>query len=104
MFAIRAARAFTGRPLIAKFERSYHGTHDGVMAGTAGVPEVDVAGSSSSCRGAIPTASRRRSAGREGELAAIIIEPVQGAGGVRAPEPGFLDGPAGVHGATRRAR
>ena len=40
MFAIRAARAFTGRPLIAKFERSYHGTHDGVMAGTAGVPEA----------------------------------------------------------------
>src|SRR3954447_8404660 len=38
MFAIRAARAYTGRPLIAKFERSYHGTHDGVMAGTPGVP------------------------------------------------------------------
>src|SRR3954454_5543561 len=38
MFAIRAARAYTGRPVIAKFERSYHGTHDGVMAGTAGVP------------------------------------------------------------------
>ena len=39
MFAIRAARAFTGRPLVAKFERSYHGTHDGVMAGTPGVPD-----------------------------------------------------------------
>ncbi len=33
MFAIRAARAFTGRPLIAKFDHSYHGTHDGVMTG-----------------------------------------------------------------------
>ena len=42
MFAIRAARAFTGRPLIAKFERSYHGTHDGVMAGTAGRARGDV--------------------------------------------------------------
>src|SRR6476620_12506480 len=40
MFAIRAARAFTGRPLVAKFERSYHGTHDGVMVGSAGVPEA----------------------------------------------------------------
>ena len=40
MFAIRAARAFTGRPLIARFDHSYHGTHDGVMIGTAGVPEV----------------------------------------------------------------
>jgi len=36
MFAIRAARAYTGRPLLAKFERSYHGTHDGVMTGTRG--------------------------------------------------------------------
>ena len=36
MFAIRAARAFTGRSLVAKFERSYHGTHDGVMVGSAG--------------------------------------------------------------------
>ena len=56
MFAIRAARAFTGRTLVAKFERSYHGTHDGVMAGTPGVPDA-MSGSSSSCRGAIPTAS-----------------------------------------------
>lgn len=89
MFAIRAARAFTGRPVIAKFERSYHGTHDGVMTGTPGVPAVmselvvelpwgDVAGVEAALRG------------RERDLAAIIIEPVQGAGGVRTPEPGFL--------------
>ena len=45
MFAIRAARAFTGRPLIAKFDRSYHGTHDGVMAGTPGVPARSTASS-----------------------------------------------------------
>ena len=38
MFAIRAARAFTGRSSIATFERSYHGTHDAVMDGVAGVP------------------------------------------------------------------
>ncbi len=28
MMAIQAARAFTGRPMIAKFEGSYHGTYD----------------------------------------------------------------------------
>ncbi|OGO51957.1 MAG: hypothetical protein A2Z32_12495 [Chloroflexi bacterium RBG_16_69_14] len=89
MFAIRAARAFTGRSLVAKFDHSYHGTHDGVMTGTAGVPEVmsglvvelpwgDADGVEAALRG------------READLAAIIIEPVQGAGGVRTPEPGFL--------------
>ena len=91
MFAIRAARAFTGRPLIAKFDHSYHGTHDLVMAGTPGVPDAigglivelpwgDLDGIEAGLRG------------REGELAAIIVEPVQGAGGVRAPDQGFLDG------------
>jgi glutamate-1-semialdehyde 2,1-aminomutase len=89
MFAIRAARAFTGRPLIARFDHAYHGTHDGVMVGTAGVPEV--------MRGLIvdlpwgdPDAIVAALRGREKDLAAIIIEPVQGAGGVRAPAPTFL--------------
>src|SRR5882672_5890594 len=89
MFAIRAARAFTGRSLIAKFVRSYHGTHDAVMAGTAGVPEamsgliVELPWGDGE---AVETALR----GRERDLAAIIIEPVQGAGGVRAASPEFL--------------
>ena len=89
MFAIRAARAFTGRPLIAKFDHSYHGTHDLVMAGTPGVPDaiggliVELPWGD---RDGIEAVLR----GREDQLAAIIVEPVQGAGGVRAPEPGFL--------------
>ncbi len=89
MFAIRAARAFTGRPLIAKFERSYHGTHDAVMAGTTGVPEA-MAGLIVELPWGDPEAVETALRGREAQLAAIIIEPVQGAGGVRAPEPGFL--------------
>jgi len=91
MFAIRAARAFTGRPLVAMFERAYHGTHDTAMAGTPGVPSAvgdlvavlpweDLAG------------VERAIAGRESELAAIVVEPVQGAGGVRAASPGMLSG------------
>jgi glutamate-1-semialdehyde 2,1-aminomutase len=89
MFALRAARAFTGRDVIAKFDSAYHGTHDTVLAGTPGVPEAtsrlvlelpwgDVAG------------VERVLAHRERDVAAIIIEPVQGAGGVRAAEPAFL--------------
>jgi len=91
MLAIRAARAFTGRPLIARFERSYHGTHDQVMAGTPGIPDamsdliVDLPW------GDLETVERAL-AGRERDLAAIIVEPVQGGGGIRVADPAFLTG------------
>jgi glutamate-1-semialdehyde 2,1-aminomutase len=89
MFAIRAARAHTGRDLVARFDHSYHGTHDAVLPGTAGVPAAtgnlvvdlpwgDMDGIESTL------------AGRERQLAGIIIEPVQGAGGVRPADPAFL--------------
>ena len=91
MFAIRAARAFTGRSLIATFQRAYHGTHDTAMAGTPGIPDAvgdlvvtlpwdDLEG------------VERALTGRDEELAAIVIEPVQGAGGVRAATPELLAG------------
>ncbi len=89
MFAMRAARAFTGRDLIARFDRAYHGTHDVAMAGTPGVPaaisETVVALPWGDAEGV-----ERALAGLESRLAAIIIEPVQGAGGIRAAEPAFL--------------
>lgn len=89
MFAMRAARAFTGRSLIAKFERSYHGTHDAVMTGTAGVPEA-MSGLIVELPWGDGEAVEAALRGRERDLAAIIIEPVQGAGGVRAASPEFL--------------
>jgi glutamate-1-semialdehyde 2,1-aminomutase len=39
MMAVRAARAFTGRDLIVRFEHSYHGTYDGVALDHRGVAE-----------------------------------------------------------------
>jgi glutamate-1-semialdehyde 2,1-aminomutase len=91
MFAIRVARAATGRSHIAVFERAYHGTHDTVVAGTPGVPTAvgdlvvtlpwdDLDG------------VERALAGRERDLAAIVIEPIQGAGGVRSASHGLLAG------------
>ena len=89
MFAIRAARAFTGRPLLAKFEGAYHGTHDAAVAWTAGVP-AGVSDLVVELPWGDEDGVKRALRGREGAVAAIIIEPVQGAGGVRAAHPEFL--------------
>jgi glutamate-1-semialdehyde 2,1-aminomutase len=89
MFAIRAARAFTGRSLVARFDGAYHGTHDTVLPGTPGVPDA-VSGLVLDLPWGDPDGVERALAGRERDLAAIIIEPVQGAGGVRAADPAFL--------------
>ena len=89
MFALRAARAFTRRPLVAKFELAYHGTHDIAVAGTPGIPQV-TSDLVLELPWDDPAGVERVLAGREHELAAIIIEPVQGAGGVRVATPAFL--------------
>ena len=83
MFAIRAARAFTNRPLVARFERAYHGTHDTAMAGTPGVP-AGIGDLVLTLPWEDLDGVERVIAGRKDEIAAIVIEPVQGAGGVRA--------------------
>src|SRR5262245_9534217 len=89
MFAIRAARAHTGRDLVARFDHAYHGTHDTVLPGTPGVPRATSALVVDLPWGDVDGIERTL-AGRERELAAIIIEPIQGAGGVRPADPAFL--------------
>ena len=110
MLAVRAARAYTGRPKIAKFEGGYHGSHD--YAAVSVGPEPDRAGPAESLEAVpdgpgIPDAvlgtvvvlpynnleAVSRILEREGrEVAAVIIEPLLGAGGAIPAAPEFLRG------------
>lgn len=103
MSAIRAARGYTGRNKIIKFEGCYHGHSDSLLvkAGsgvmTAGIP--DSSGVSQGCARDTLTAVyndcdsvARLFEENKGEVAALIVEPVAGNMGVVQPCPGFLQG------------
>jgi glutamate-1-semialdehyde 2,1-aminomutase len=110
MFAIKAARAFSGRELVAKFEGGYHGTHDGVLvsirppldqAGPREAPNAvaDAEGVARSAVGDVVVlpyndlaATARILHAQRDRLAALIVEPVLGSGGVVPPRAGFLQG------------
>jgi len=109
MFAMRLARAFTGRPRIARIEGGYHGTHDHAEVSTH--PDVETAGPARrpiaqpdsigtplwaleqtvvlpyNDPDAAETILRQEGA----SVAAVILEPIIGAGGVIAATPEFLD-------------
>jgi glutamate-1-semialdehyde 2,1-aminomutase len=95
MFAMRTARAFTGRDKILKMTGGFHGTHDCVAASTkknvitAGIP----AGMTCDML-EVPfndmAALEKAVSDNAGELAAVIMEPFLGAGGVVLPEEGYL--------------
>ena len=109
MFAMRLARAFTGRSKIARMEGGYHGTHDYAEVSThpvlsdAGPPDAPIPRPDS--RGtpewvlentvvlpfnnadAAETIIRREGS----DLAAVILEPIIGAGGMIAASIDFLE-------------
>ncbi|MEE9284571.1 MAG: aspartate aminotransferase family protein [Dehalococcoidia bacterium] len=102
MYATRLARAFTGRTKVAKVVGGYHGTHDGLWIGVgraAGTGEISVPA------GVIPEAreelvflefndaeaSVKAIEDEKDRLAAVIIEPIMGAGGLLPPGPGYLE-------------
>jgi len=103
MSAIRAARGFTGRDKILKFDGGYHGHGDSLLVkagsgvATFGLPDspgvpVDLAKHTLTVA-YNDLAAVKEIASREGEqIACIIVEPVAGNMGCVPPEPGFLEG------------
>lgn len=102
MGALRAARGFTGREGIVKFEGCYHGHADFLLvkAGSgaltfgvpdsAGVPQGTAKGTLTATYNDV-AALEKLFAERGKEIAAVIVEPVVGNMGVVPPEPGFLE-------------
>ena len=90
-YAMRLARAFTGRDMILKFEGAYHGNHDYTLTSTfPKAPgehlhgEDDTAGRPAGIRPTMlvapfndASAVERLVKSRRSEIAAIIVEPVQ---------------------------
>ncbi|MDG6909798.1 MAG: glutamate-1-semialdehyde 2,1-aminomutase [Nitrososphaerota archaeon] len=101
MSALRAARGYTGRAKVVKFEGCYHGHADQFLTkagsgmatfdlpASAGVPEGSVADTVTlpfNDRGAVEAEFRKEGA----SIAAVIVEPVAGNMGVVPPDDGFL--------------
>src|SRR6266576_2008320 len=100
MFAMRLARAFVGRPKIARMEGGYHGTHDQAEVSThpvvseagpadAPVPRPDSMGTPTWALEETvvlpfnnPDAAEAIIRRHAGEVAGVILEPIIGAGGV----------------------
>ena len=101
MHAIRAARGFTSRDKIIKFEGCYHGAHDYVLvkagsgATTFGVPNsLGIPAETTKNTLVLPyndiESLSREIKKNKGEIAAVIIEPVIGNAGLILPETGYL--------------
>ena len=102
MSAVRAARGFTGRDNIVKFDGCYHGHSDGMLvragSGALTQAEPDSAGVPKDFARhtlvapyndvkAVKDLFRRR----PDTIAAMIVEPVAANAGVILPQPGFLE-------------
>jgi glutamate-1-semialdehyde 2,1-aminomutase len=108
MLTVKAARAFTGRHKIAKFEGAYHGLYDYVAVSEGPAPDewgdadaprsVTETGTPPSVAGDVVVlpwnrleACRQLIDAHRDELAAVIFDPMPLGIGMIAPRPGFLE-------------
>ena len=82
MMALRGARTFTGRRMVAKLEGGFHGTSEDVMGGARPGLVLLPAGDAE--------AATRILEQRAEEIAALLVEPVQGSAGMIPMDAGFL--------------
>lgn len=103
MSAIRAARGFTGRDKIVKFEGCYHGHADGLLvkagsgAATFGIPTSpgvpkDYARNTITLPYNDLKAFKKICEKTGKNIACVILEPVVGNSGLILPRPGYLEG------------
>ncbi len=103
MSAIRAARGFTGRDKVVKFEGCYHGHADGLLvkagsgAATFGVPTSpgvpkDYARNTITLPYNDLRAFKKICEKTGKSISCVIIEPVVGNSGCILPKPGYLEG------------
>jgi len=107
MMAMRAARAFTGKPVILKMDGGYHGSHDmaevNITPDLSGsrlpVPRVEADGVPNAVLGAVAVARFNDLESVDevlnthaGQVAAIITEPLMNTAGIILPDEGFLAG------------
>jgi glutamate-1-semialdehyde 2,1-aminomutase len=107
MLAIKAARAFTGRPKIAKFEGAYHGLYDYAEVSEGPTPDdwgdanapasITEPGTPHSVASDVvvlpwnrPEACRKLIEQNRNDLAALLVDPMPLGIGMIAPRPGFL--------------
>ena len=99
MSAVRLARAVTGRSKVVKFAGCYHGHADAflVQAGsgvaTLGLPDspgVSASVVADTLTAPFNDANAVEALCKNGDVAAVLVEPVAGNMGLVLPEPGFL--------------
>jgi glutamate-1-semialdehyde 2,1-aminomutase len=88
MLAVKLARRFTGRPLILKLRGGYHGSYSDLEAGLEGRGEIP--GHTLLAEFNDVASFERKLEQHEGQIAAVLVEPVMYTGVVMVPEPDFL--------------